>query len=272
MTRMKIFLGTVVTFCTLACSVLTASAQAKGTIYIKGSDKGITGQIRWSQAKKGYDVVRDGSDRGTLVPLRKVERISVSRPAGLVAAARNVRDESYEGPHIDDLKRIVSVYLMLEHDMVAAVYLAEAYLATGNTRQAAATCQKVRANRTATQLSADFLRVYWRTLLENQKHSTLQQEVKEIIETGPRPVAALAQLMRGDIDVSKGNYERALIDGYLRTVILFGDVRDVQPEALYKAARCFEELGESVNAEKMRKKLLAVYPGSDYSKKIQAGG
>jgi len=272
MTRMKIFLGTVVTFCTLACSVLTASAQAKGTIYIKGSDKGITGQIRWSQAKKGYDVVRDGSDRGTLVPLRKVERISVSRPAGLVAAARNVRDESYEGPHIDDLKRIVSVYLMLEHDMVAAAYLAEAYLATGNTRQAAATCQKVRANRTATQLSADFLRVYWRTLLESQKHSTLQQEVKEIIETGPRPVAALAQLMRGDIDVSKGNYERALIDGYLRTVILFGDVRDVQPEALYKAARCFEELGESVNAEKMRKKLLAVYPGSDYSKKIQAGG
>ena len=72
--------------------------------------------------------------------------------------------------------------------------------------------------------------------------------------------------------MQRKQYKDALVEGYLRTIVLFQDVREVQPEALYQAARCFEELGESGNAEKMRKKLLADYPDSSYSKQLNAGG
>jgi tetratricopeptide (TPR) repeat protein len=270
MTRIKRKLLVSIVLCTV-CG-LTTYAQVDGRITIKGSDKAISGKIRWSPAEKAYEVVRQDTGRSTRVPLRNVKRLRVSRPSGLDAAVKKVRDKSYDGPHIEELRKIVSVYQMLEHDMRAAAYLAEAQLATGNARQAAATCRKVKENRTTLELSGEFVRVYWRTLLEEQNYTVLQQEIKETIEQGSRPAAAVAQLMRGDIDMRKGMFEKALVDGYLRTVILFDDVSTVQPEALYKASQCFDELGDSINAEKMRKKLLAAYPDSNYSKNIQTGG
>ena len=250
---------------------LTASAQVDGRITRKGSNKAITGKIRWSSTEKAYKVTHADTGRNTRVPLRNVKRLRVSKPSGLEAAIQKVRNKSYEGPHIEELRRIVSVYHMLEYDMKAGAYLAEALLATGNVRQAAATCRKVKENRSTLELSGEFARVYWNTLLEAKDYTVLQQEIKETIEKGSRPAAAVAQLMRGDIDMSKGRHENALVDGYLRTVILFNDVPAAQPEALYKASQCFDELGDTVNAEKMRKKLLAAYPKSSYSKIIQRG-
>jgi len=44
----------------------------------------------------------------------------------------------------------------------------------------------------------------------------------------------------------------------------------MQPEALFNAAACFEELGEAVYAEKMRKKLMAEYPQSTYTRRVQS--
>jgi len=270
MTRMK--RKSIVTLVLCIGYGITTFAQVDGRIKIKGSDKAVSGKIRWSSAEKAYEVVRQDTGRSTRVPLRNVKRLSVSKPSGLEAAVKKVRNRSYEGPHIEELRRIVSVYQMLEHDMKAGAYLAEAQLATGNTRQAAATCRKVKENRSTLELSGEFVRVYWRTLLEEQNYAALQQEIKETIEKGSRPAAAVAQLMRGDMDMRKGMYENALVDGYLRTVILFNDVPAVQPEALYKASQCFDELGDAANAEKMRKKLLAAYPDSNYSKTIQTGG
>ena len=131
---------------------------------------------------------------------------------------------------------------------------------------------KVMRDRSRDKLPGELVRVYWDVLLDTEKYSTLRNELKWGIEQGPRPVAAVAQMMRGEIDMRKEQYRDALVDGFLRTIILFGDVASVQPEALYKAARCFEELGESSYAGKMRKKLLADHPGSTYSKQLMSGG
>ena len=92
------------------------------------------------------------------------------------------------------------------------------------------------------------------------------------VEQGDRPTQAAAQVLRGAMDKQRKEYRTALVDGYLRAIVLFQDVREVQPEALAGAATCFEELGESANAEKMRKKLLAEFPDSSYSKLISSGG
>ena len=63
----------------------------------------------------------------------------------------------------------------------------------------------------------------------------------------------------------------ALIDGYLRTVVFFQGIKSVQPEALYKAAKCFEEKGQHSYAEKMRKELLSSYPQSEEARQLRAG-
>ena len=71
------------------------------------------------------------------------------------------------------------------------------------------------------------------------------------------------------MDMRQGEYEKALIGGYLRIVILFREVYSVQAEALYKAAQCFEKLGEHANAEKMLEKLVSEYPNSYYNNKTK---
>ena len=91
----------------------------------------------------------------------------------------------------------------------------------------------------------------------------------EAVEKGSRQVAAEAQIMRGDIDFKKGNYRDALVDGYLRTAVMFQRVKWVRAEALYKAMQAHEKLGEHSHAEKWRKKLLAEFPNSIYSKRLR---
>jgi TolA-binding protein len=71
--------------------------------------------------------------------------------------------------------------------------------------------------------------------------------------------------------MKQGNYKDALLDGYLRTVVLFGDIKPTQPEALYKAAQCFDQLGQGPYAERMRKKLLADFPQDPYAQRVQSG-
>lgn len=64
-----------------------------------------------------------------------------------------------------------------------------------------------------------------------------------------------ALLIKGNILVSKGEYEEAL-QAYLDIVLFYPDLeRSVVREATEKAALCYERLGNTVAAEAMRKKL-----------------
>jgi hypothetical protein len=72
--------------------------------------------------------------------------------------------------------------------------------------------------------------------------------------------------MRGNMNRESGQKEVALLD-YLRVVILFENIREVQPEALYKAAEILEELRDP-RADELRKKLVQEYKDSDYAAKL----
>ena len=74
--------------------------------------------------------------------------------------------------------------------------------------------------------------------------------------------------MRGDMLMESKQPRDALKDGYLRVVILYENVRSVQPEALYKAAKAFEAIHQNPNAEKMRSILRTKYASSEYARKI----
>ena len=84
-----------------------------------------------------------------------------------------------------------------------------------------------------------------------------------------------ALIMRGDIAMKAGNgsndaCKKALIDGYLRVVYLYKDAEiadRLQPEALYKAARCFDKLNQSGRADTMRTELKRTYANSPWANK-----
>ena len=75
-------------------------------------------------------------------------------------------------------------------------------------------------------------------------------------------------MKRGDVLLAQGDAKSALRDGYLRTILMFQDVKDIQPEALYKAMKAHQSIGEHPYAEKWRKRLLAGYPTSEYAKQL----
>ena len=78
-----------------------------------------------------------------------------------------------------------------------------------------------------------------------------------------RDLAARAQVLRGDLKRKRRQLEPAVQD-YLRTVILFENIRDVQPEALYKAGETLEELRDA-RAKDLFARLQREYPDSKYA-------
>ncbi|MCE9614589.1 MAG: hypothetical protein K8T26_09955 [Lentisphaerae bacterium] len=251
-------------------TVRTASAQVQGEIVKAGTGQSIRGAIAWWASTKQYEVSAEGAR--TVVPLNQVASVRVAPPAAMAAAIQAVRGGQTSGAPVAALEKIVNDYLMLEHDLTAMRWVADAYLKRGDGKAAAPLFDKVMADRTPASLPQETMRAYWDVLLAAERFPELRKELSWAIEQGPRPLAATAQLLRGSMDMQRKQYKDALVEGYLRTIVLFQDVREVQPEALYKATRCFEELGESGNAEKMRKKLLAEYPDSTYSKQVNSGG
>ena len=252
----------------LPCAM--AHAQVDGTIIKKGGKK-VAGGIRWKARTKQYEVSVRGGQSMIITP-KQVEKMVIEEPPNLAQAVKAVQKGQFTGRPVTELQKIMGEYEMLQHDVTAVTWLAVAYLNTGKEEEAFAAFNKVMADRDESAMSAHSVRVYWDVLLKNEKFAELEKEVRKGIEQGSRAVAAVAQIKRGDMDRLKKNYKEALVGGYLRTIVLYKEIRDVQPEALYRAAECFEELGQSPYAEKMRKKLLAEYPKHRYSTMVRAGG
>ena len=78
-------------------------------------------------------------------------------------------------------------------------------------------------------------------------------------------------IARGDLILAGGNtkeiIEKALRDGYLRVVTLYRNERAAQPEALFKAAKCFEDLGQTQRADHFRSRLKDEFGSSEWAKK-----
>jgi TolA-binding protein len=243
------------------------AAAVQGTIVTTARAR-LKGEIRWLGASRAYEI-SDGNI-GKQVSLSQVSRIIVPKPAGLDKAAQMVA----AGQHaqaVPALKNIIEKYQMLEWDIPASRWLAEAYLNLGKVSEAEDMCNKVFRQNPAAKTSGDLAGVYWDVLLKAGKQAKLNMVLKDAIKEGGREVAAVAQVKRADMAKAKGDVKDALIDGYLRTAILFRDVKSIQPEALFKAGQCLQQLGQASHAEKMRKRLLDQYPTSKYAAQLRAG-
>lgn len=246
-----------------------ANAQIPGAILTKDKQQ-VKGTIRWLPAKKLY-VVTQARQGGQSFDLElapdKVAKVVVAEPAKLKPAIAAVK-AGKAAAAVPVLEEIVKTYAMLQWDEPAARYLAEARLLSGDMEGAIKTCEALIKAKPELAYLGELAPTYWQALLKTNKTAKLGELITKAIAEGDRGASAAALVMRGDILMEKKEALNALKDGYLRVIILYENVKDIQPEALYKAAKAFDALNQSANAEKMRGKLRTKYATSDYARKL----
>jgi len=102
-------------------------------------------------------------------------------------------------------------------------------------------------------------------MLKAKQYPALIRQLDAVAANGSRADAARAQNMRGDIQLAQNNVELGALE-YLRTAILFKDVRDaeIQGEAHYKAAVALEQLRDP-RAKEMYQIVVKQYGASRYA-------
>jgi hypothetical protein len=95
-------------------------------------------------------------------------------------------------------------------------------------------------------------REYWNALAKNREDVALQKELTDTITGGGREASAWAYLMRGDVLAAQGKRAEALVEGYLKTVLMFDDIASCRKVALERTVAVMEELGDQ-RVEKFRK-------------------
>ena len=258
--------------CTLAVIIAVSTGWAGGphnATIIKNDGGQASGKVRYLSSSKIFELQMQGGRATTTIPASDVARVVLQAPPAELATAVEAVKRGQYAAAIAPLKTIKDDYAMFGPDAVAAQYLAVAYLGLGKSADAARMCDEVLRDNPHAAASGEFAGIYWDALLKEKQFAKLSRILGDAIQTGSREVAAVALVKRGDIDMEKGDGKKALLDGYLRTVLLFQDIKEIQPEALYKAIKAHEALNEHHYAEKWRKRLLSGYAMSEYAKKLK---
>ena len=247
--------------------ILSVAALAASELFavqgtVSTSAESFSGDVKWHARDKKYVV-----EKGKITKefkLADVIDVEFAKPAGFDKAVQMV--EGGQGAAaIPVLSKIVSEYRMLKWDKPAGRYLAMAHLAAGNAQKAYEACQPIVSEDKASAYTGDLAAAYWQALLKLGKNDQLEGLLKKAAASGDRPASAAALVMRGDIIVTASNdkpeeLRRALTDGYLRVVLMYQDAPCARErtEACLKAAQCFDKLGQSSRAEKLRAEAKAI--------------
>ena len=220
--------------------------------------------IQWREGAKEYQIEAVEGDIKMPIALKDVDRLDVARPADFDKAQQSFSSGNAEAA-IPLLNGVVENYKMLVWDAKARELLGRIYLQKKDYRKALDALQPLFAEGATVQASASTRRVYWDVMLAGGRTDELRKELDAAIATGKRDVAAAALVMRGNLLKAAGKGDDALAD-YLQVVLFFEEVKDMQPEALAKAADGLKEAGDA-RAEEFRKTLLQKYPDSEFAKK-----
>jgi hypothetical protein len=243
------------------------AVEAPGTVLTKDG-RSLKGVVRWISSSKEY-MISSGAASMT-IPFSQVDTVVVDKPAELEAAARQIQ-AGQAAAAVPVLERLGEAYANMEWDQEAATVLARELAKLNQPAKAADTCRKVIAMNPSAGISGSLSSLYWDALLACNREAELKTALNLAVTKGTREVAAIAQVKRGDMEKKAGRLNLALVDGYLRTVLLFQDIKGIQPEALFKTMKCFEELGRAESAERMRKRLIEGYPDSTWAEKVKQG-
>ena len=246
-----------------------ARAQVEGVITTPEGRK-IEGSIKWKAREKVYAITQKGKNVELEMAPSTIGDIQIARPKELDAAMASVQ-QGNASLAVPVLEKIANDYLMLQWDAVATRLLADAHVKAGDADKAVKVCEKVIAGNPEAAYLGEMAPAYWQALLKLDRASKVEDLLAKAIKSGDRGASAAALTMRGDVILAAGDTnetaKKALRDGYLRVVTLYKSERAALPEALYKAAKCFEKLGQSARADQMRSALKSEFAASEWARK-----
>lgn len=191
-------------------------------------------------------------------------RAVADKPAEFDQAVAALNARKYDDA-IRLLQGVVARFRFLNWDVEASKLLPQALVGKGNAEEAVKAYEslfQMAPNERQNPESAWGMR---RAMLAAKQYPALLRQLDAVAASGSRPDAARAQIMRGDIQTAQNDITQAALD-YLRTAILFDDVKDaeIQGEAHFKAAQALEALRHS-NAKDLYRRLVAKFPSSSYA-------
>ena len=196
------------------------------------------------------------------IPFSQTAMVAVKEPKHLRPAIKAVEAGQYTKA-IPVLKQIVSQYKHLKHDVTAGSWLVTAMVGAGQHRDAITAFESLkRTVKDKKEIPIQLRRSYWKALEETGGAAKLKSDLSDAIRYGNRAVAAEAQVRRADNQMRAGQTEAALKRGYLRTALLFSDVKEIQPEALKKTYDAYMKLGLDKKAQEYKGILMKEYAGS----------
>lgn len=221
-------------------------------------------RIKWFETRKEYQV--ENADGSMIpVPLDEVESVEVAKPAEYDKALQALAAKQYDVA-IPILEDLVMKYRRLQWDAKSRELLANACLAKQDYKKAVQVLSDLMANTSKNLITDDQHVLYWTALLGAQMTSSLKKDLAETIAGDSKPLAALAMIKRGDVNKAEGKREDAVLD-YMRVVLVYDEVREAHPEALFKAIQLLEEMRDP-KADELKKKLVSLYPDSPYGRRL----
>ena len=201
--------------------------------YVKSTDK--------------YKILKNNAE--FLIPAAQVEYIKPPKPAGF--------DQCKD---ISKLEAIVEKYYKLWWDVEASKKLIPLYLAHDQSDKAINLFEKLNINKE--KVPFDLRKSYWKALEMADKKDRLRMDLNAAMKDKSREVRAKAYIVNGDLLMSQYNAKDALVDGYLRAVVVYSDVKSLRKEALAKTIKAMDSLRDP-KAYDMRLLLRKEFPETD---------
>jgi tetratricopeptide (TPR) repeat protein len=194
----------------------------------------------------------------------QVQRAEADKPAGYDEALALRATQPEEASR--RLTQIARANRGLGWDGRAWYAVAGIAAAQGRHDQAAAALEQLPAH----MMETDEVRgTYLTALVQTGNYAKAMPLLDEAIRRSGRALSARATLLRGDARLQQGQQEPALLD-YLRVWMMYADVRELQPEALYKAAGALAALKDPRAAE-LKAELERDYPNSTWAALARRG-
>jgi len=240
-------------------------------------DQQINGELRWEASSQKYAITyrTPGGTGNTTMRYspNEIIELRVQKPANFDQLMTQVRGATPDTA-IPGLTQIVTNYKMLEWDANAANVIATIHNKARRWEETIKLGDKVTDENPGAASTSILAPLYWTAMLRagsGKNINKISGWIDTAVATAPRPVAAAALNVRGDMLKAAKKPKEALAEGYLRAALMYTNERDANAEALYKAAETFDEIGQTSYAEKMRDRLFSYHRSSTWAKSLQGG-
>ncbi|MBA4388576.1 MAG: hypothetical protein C0404_11380 [Verrucomicrobia bacterium] len=220
------------------------AAEPATVLKLKGRELEMVESASYNSSSKAYQVRKTGA---TVTYAEKdVEYVKPPKPAGF--------DQTQDIPQ---LEAVLQANRRLWWDVAAFERLMPLYIKNAQHARAVELYREMLAYLGAS-MPPGARCLFWEALAVTNP-STLEKELLDAVTHGSRETSAWAYLARGDLLAKQDKRNEALVDGYMRTLVLFDDVKATRKDALQKTVQAMTDLGDN-RAEKFRKILREEFP------------